>query len=123
MGTGFNANHGEDDFPEELRERATSLHVVTGAPVDREKLTAIYLRCLSSVIVKLDEGRWDEIRESWMALAPGASGARVRITPASGEVFEGRTRGVDSTGALRIERPGGSVIVVRLGDSVTWLEA
>ena len=122
VGTGFNANHGNDDFPEDLRDRATSLRIVTGAPVDREKLTAAYLRCLSSVIARLEEDRWDEIRASWAGLAPGASGARVRVTPGSGDVFEGTTQGVESTGALRIESADGKVFVVRLADAVTWLE-
>ncbi len=122
VGTGFNANHVESDFPEELRGRAASLRSVTGAAVDREKLVASYIKRLEAVVARLENDRWDEVRESWERLAPGAHGSRVRIAPGSGEGFEGTTCGVDPTGALRVERTGGSIAVIRMGDSVTWLE-
>ena len=121
VGTGFNANHGESDFPVELRGRATSLRAATGALVDREHLVAGYLRRLDAAVARLEGGRWEEIRERWEALAPGAHGSSVRITPGRGGGFAGTTRGVDTTGALRVEHPDGGVVAIRLGDSVTWL--
>jgi len=37
--------------------------------------------------------------------------------------IEALTRGVDSTGELRVERANGLTTSVHLGDSVIWLEA
>ena len=35
IGIGLNVNHAPEDFPEELKDRATSLAITTGAPLDR----------------------------------------------------------------------------------------
>jgi BirA family biotin operon repressor/biotin-[acetyl-CoA-carboxylase] ligase len=35
IGMGLNVNHASQDFPEELKERATSLAMAAGAPLDR----------------------------------------------------------------------------------------
>jgi hypothetical protein len=51
----------------------------------------------------------------------------VRIHAGSQEGAQGGidavTRGVDDSGALRVERADGSTIAVHLADSVVWLEA
>lgn len=46
MGIGINANHDENDFPAELRDKASSLKIVAKAPVDRIKLTKLLLTFL-----------------------------------------------------------------------------
>lgn len=43
-GVGFNVNQRESDFPEELRDRATSLAILLGREVDRNNLAAALLR-------------------------------------------------------------------------------
>jgi hypothetical protein len=45
---------------------------------------------------------------------------RVVPTPGARDGFLGVTRGIDATGALRVERPDRSVALVRLGESVTF---
>ena len=35
IGIGLNVNHAPEDFPEELKDRATSLAITAGAPLDR----------------------------------------------------------------------------------------
>lgn len=44
MGIGINANLAIDDIPEELQEKATSLKIVTGKDIDREKLINLILK-------------------------------------------------------------------------------
>lgn len=46
MGIGINANHDENDFPAELRDKASSLKIVAKATVDRIKLTKLLLTFL-----------------------------------------------------------------------------
>jgi BirA family biotin operon repressor/biotin-[acetyl-CoA-carboxylase] ligase len=127
VGTGFNVNHERGDFPGDLRDRATSLREVVGTPVDRERLTAAYLERFASVVEQLEAGRWEQVRDAWSALAPAAVGAHVRIRPGSQAPeqleIEAVTRGVDDTGALRVEWPDGLTDAIHLGDSVVWLEA
>jgi BirA family biotin operon repressor/biotin-[acetyl-CoA-carboxylase] ligase len=46
LGIGLNVNQDADDFPAELRERAISLAMVTGARQDRHQLAVALLRNL-----------------------------------------------------------------------------
>jgi BirA family biotin operon repressor/biotin-[acetyl-CoA-carboxylase] ligase len=127
VGTGFNVNHDRGDFPDDLRDRATSLREAVGTSVDRERLAAAYLERFGSVAEQLEAGRWGQVRDAWSALAPAAAGTHVRIragSQASGQPeIDAVTRGVDDTGALRVERVDGSTNAIHLGDSVVWLEA
>jgi len=123
LGTGFNVNHLEEDFPPELRLRAASLRMArAGASVEREALAAAYLRHLHEAAQRLAAGEWDEIAERWMRLAPGAEGRRVCVVSVSVDGEESRvrgiTRGIDSQGSLRVLRSGGDVIRVHTGESV-----
>lgn len=45
-GIGINVDHTPEDFPQELRDRATSLAIASGRSVDREKIAAALLRDL-----------------------------------------------------------------------------
>ncbi len=126
LGTGINVNHGPEDFPEELRERAISLRMASsGTPVDRELLAALYLRGLGRMSRALSRGDWQQVADAWASLAPDAHGRRVRVTPGvpvGARAFEGTTRGLDRMGGLLVERLAGTVVSVHLGESVVALE-
>jgi BirA family biotin operon repressor/biotin-[acetyl-CoA-carboxylase] ligase len=123
VGTGINLGHTREDFPPELRGLAGSVGSATGEWVgDRESLAASYLRRLGEMAAELAEGRFDPVRRAWLPLAPSATGRRVAVTPAGGAArFEGTTRGIDDSGALRVETDGGEVEIVRATGSVAWL--
>ncbi len=126
LGTGFNVNQSPDDFPAEIKNRAASVLMARGEPpVEREELAASFLRHLGALARSLLSGDWDGVLRAWLPLAPGASGTRVRVTPArsGGAPLDGTTRGLDSSGALRVERADGTIVVVHLAESVTYLEA
>jgi BirA family biotin operon repressor/biotin-[acetyl-CoA-carboxylase] ligase len=128
IGTGINVNHSMNDFPPPLADRATSLRVAGGgAQVDRADLTAGYLARLARRADQLDRGRWEEIREAWKGLAPGATGARVQVRPSSstdrGEGYTGTTCGIDEAGALRVETGEGRFVTVHDGERVVALES
>ena len=123
VGTGFNVNHRESDFPPPLATRATSLLQARGGmDVDRELLATGYLGRLGQRFATLERGGGDEILDAWSRLAPGTAGERVRITQEGAAYFEGITRGLDSSGALRVEREDRRIVSVHLGESVTSLE-
>jgi BirA family biotin operon repressor/biotin-[acetyl-CoA-carboxylase] ligase len=46
LGIGLNVNQSEEDFPEELRQTATSLSIVARRPIDRHEIAIALLRDL-----------------------------------------------------------------------------
>lgn len=48
IGIGLNVNHDTEDFPEELRGRASSLAMVAGSPVDRNAVAASLIAALGA---------------------------------------------------------------------------
>lgn len=57
VGIGLNVSHTPDDFPDELRDQATSLGIVTGREVDRTALALALLKNLDQLYrgTRLDE--------------------------------------------------------------------
>jgi BirA family biotin operon repressor/biotin-[acetyl-CoA-carboxylase] ligase len=105
VGIGINVNHVEADFPEELRDLATSVRLITGRPGDREDLLACLCQTLDSWYNSLSRGARDEIvraYEDCMAFRPGT---RVRVET-SRNVMTGVYRGLTPQGRLRLERAG-----------------
>jgi BirA family biotin operon repressor/biotin-[acetyl-CoA-carboxylase] ligase len=104
VGIGLNANLEQDDLPAGARVPATSLRLLTGAPVDRARLLADLLLRVEERYAAFERdgfaglGR-DELRGRWVRLA-GAG--------------EGRCEGVDGQGRLLVEGRALSSAEVRL---------
>ena len=64
VGIGLNVNHGISDFPEELRERATSLARASETPFNRNEVAAILLRHLGDQ-ERLMRASREELLSSW----------------------------------------------------------
>jgi BirA family biotin operon repressor/biotin-[acetyl-CoA-carboxylase] ligase len=128
LGFGLNVLHGVAQFPPELRNTATSLRLASGrGMLDREQLAALLLARLGQVCGRLRRGEWDKVAREWERLAPHARGVPVRVLHGeAGEAafapFEGLTRGLDTDGALRVEKADGSIISVRSAESVFPVE-
>ncbi|MGE5174963.1 MAG: biotin--[acetyl-CoA-carboxylase] ligase [Hyphomicrobiales bacterium] len=116
IGVGINVGQRAEDFPEELRDRATSLRIAAGGRgVDRDALLAAVL------------GRFDRYRR--IARAGGADALRDAVAerlPAPGEtvrvslgdrVVAGAVEEVLENGALRVrEEDGGGVVTIAAGE-------
>lgn len=114
---GFGINIRAAAYPPEIAHRATSLEAELGRPVDRGLVLAEALSSLASRYEDLREGRFDAILSAWRALAPSSRGATVEwITPAGAR--QGRTEGIDDSGALLV-RTGGDVERIVAGE-LTW---
>jgi BirA family biotin operon repressor/biotin-[acetyl-CoA-carboxylase] ligase len=99
---GYGINVGPTAYPRELSDRATSLELELGRPIDRAILFAETLAALASRYDDLLEGRFDAILDAWRARAPASRGARVSWeTPAGPR--SGITAGVDEQGALLVD--------------------
>lgn len=104
LGIGVNLNATREDFPPELRDKATSIAVEKGHPVDRAAFAA-------ALLARLDED-YDEL------LVRGFGGLRARyearhalagrrVTVAGARGIEGTVLGIDEEGALLLETDRG----------------
>ena len=113
MGIGINVNHGAEDFPEELREIATSLKMICGKELDKNALILI----LKEKIDKLNEDfshkkeyYLSEYRKSCAVL-----GKRIRIIK-NGTESLGTALDIDDDFGLVVRFDGGEVRTVTEGD-------
>lgn len=126
LGFGINVHHAARDFPQALAASASSLSQESGASrtLSRAELAASILVGLHEIDADLAAGRWDVVSARWTGFATGARGRRVRVVASSAaEGFEGRTAGIDESGALRVVGDDGRIRCVRMVESVVAVES
>jgi BirA family biotin operon repressor/biotin-[acetyl-CoA-carboxylase] ligase len=104
-GIGINVNQRAGDFPEALRDRATSIRLQVGHEVSRREALAAFLAAFD-----IWEGVWRRhglgpIRERWLELSPETTGGEVCVQTASG-TLEGTADGLSAAGRLRVRAAG-----------------
>ncbi len=113
---GIGVNLDDRAFPPELKETATSVASLAGDATDAETLLQSLLGALSSRYSALRAaGGAQETVGEWSRHSSYALDRRVRVALA-GETFDGRTRGLEPDGALRVETEQGEIRIVRAGD-------
>jgi BirA family biotin operon repressor/biotin-[acetyl-CoA-carboxylase] ligase len=113
IGMGMNVRQAREDFPPELRDRATSL-AIEGSDASLEDAAAECLTALEPLWNELQEGDRAAVLAAWSALAPHWGGwLRVR-TPA-GDV-EGIAQRLDVDGGLVLRTVDGHETTVFAGD-------
>ena len=114
LGVGINVNAQE--FPDDLADRATSLHLIRGQHVDRSEVLASFINAF--------EPRYDD----FVAHGPSAALAEWRRYAKLGKVcwddcddgrIEGVAQGVDESGALLVKTAAGDVVSLHAGE-VNW---
>ena len=72
IGIGLNINETETDFPQPLRDKATSLSIATGHSNQRELVCAIITTFFESAMedLKTNIKLWKIIVHTWMILFP-----------------------------------------------------
>jgi BirA family biotin operon repressor/biotin-[acetyl-CoA-carboxylase] ligase len=113
LSLGVNLNGTETDLPAELRERATTLQLLTGSPVDQEHVVAATFVALDAWWAALRRDP-DAVLTRWDALDV-TRGARVTVADGA-ERVSGRALGVDACGRLRLETASGSVLLLLGGE-------
>lgn len=102
IGIGINVNHSE--FPEELREIATSLRLETGRTWSRVEITAALLRALDHEYKALVDSNADARRaiiRTFEDFSSYVRGRRVQVEEEGG--YTGVTAGLDERGFLMID--------------------
>ena len=109
VGIGVNVLQAASDFPEELRDTATSV-AVEGGLLDQARLLASYLAALRR--------RYDPDAPGFVMRTLDAYRSRcetigqdVRATTVDGEIVEGRATGVGDGGELVVRPPGREVVI------------
>lgn len=113
VGIGINVNL--EEFPQEVRDTATSLFLETGGKVVRSQLIAAVLEAFEhyyeEFISQGDLSRLISVYNKNMVNA----GKEVRILDPSGE-YNGRALGINEKGELLVEMPDGEVRHVISGE-------
>lgn len=114
LGIGVNLNSSAGDFPDELRDKATSLHLASGLDIDRARFAGRLLTALERRYEQWRRDGFAAIATAWRALAP-LVGRRIHVAEPAGSV-EGEVVALDDDGALRIRRDDGREHRVVAGD-------
>jgi BirA family transcriptional regulator, biotin operon repressor / biotin---[acetyl-CoA-carboxylase] ligase len=114
VGIGVNVNHSAEDFPEELRDSATSLQLETRRTIDRTALAVAILRTF--------HGWLDRLADDFPSVIDAACrrssliGKTIAIHCQENRV-EGRAVGLDSDGKLLVEFPDGTTQTFGAGEA------
>ncbi|QSZ28117.1 biotin--[acetyl-CoA-carboxylase] ligase [Aceticella autotrophica] len=112
VGIGLNVNMNK--FPDDLKDKATSLFIETGKKIDRKKLTASIINNFEKYYyIFLKEG-FEPIRISCLKHSV-TIGSEVRVISGKNE-FNGKAVDIDNDGNLIIEIGDGSRKAVMSGD-------
>ncbi len=113
IGTGINVNI--EEFPEELKETATSLYLESGKKWPRALLTGEIINSFEKYYeIFRQTGTFSELREEYNKLCINA-GRRVCVLDPKGE-FEAQAQGINDKGELIVTKDDGSVVNVFAGE-------
>lgn len=112
IGIGINCTQNTEDFPEEIRQIATSLQLATGNPIDRSAVIAQLLAALQRMSENLQNVA--EILDRYRAdcITIGQEISLVR----GDEIRHGKAVDVDNEGALVVEFAGEETQSVQSGE-------
>jgi BirA family biotin operon repressor/biotin-[acetyl-CoA-carboxylase] ligase len=115
LGIGVNLNMTADQFPDDLRQPATSLLLESGVPVDRSRFAGTMLNELDRLYRDFLAHGFGPVREEWQRRC-NASGRQVLVSDSGTECTGGCFIGIDSDGALLLRSEDGRVHRITCGD-------
>lgn len=115
VGLGLNINGQLGSFPDELKEKATSLRIARQSPCNFNEVAASVAKTVLEASVQyFDESRVSEIQEHWPQY-DFLLGKKVQAKSHSGQV-QGTAAGIDERGELKIRLEDGSLCTVNSGE-------
>ena len=112
-GIGINCTQEPEDFPPEIRSVATSLRMITGQEVSRERLAAAMMESLarmSHTLLTQKSSMLARYRKDCITLGKEISLVRGQ------EIRRGVALDIDEDGALIVELPDGTRQIVNSGE-------
>jgi len=115
LGIGLNVNSDGADWPDELKEIATSLNQASGREFDINKLVSTLSGRIAIAYKKLLDGSHRaELKERWSRYDT-LDGKEISLLQGESRI-SGIASGIDSNGSLIIERPDGTRYLARAGE-------
>jgi BirA family biotin operon repressor/biotin-[acetyl-CoA-carboxylase] ligase len=114
LGVGFNVSLQMSDFPEDLRQTATSLLIESGERHPRPVVCARLLEHLEEWLSLHETEGFGPVADRWRELS-STLGRRVRIA-SEGQAVEGDAVDLADDGALLVRAAGGVLVRVLAGD-------
>lgn len=108
VGIGVNLNAQLDAFPADLREKASSLALLTGQLVDRGVFAASLLTHLEQLYVLWLQEGFPALRAEWERYATDLIGQQITVAATQGTI-RGKVLGFDDNGALLVQEPATSM--------------
>ena len=105
IGTGINVNLSPEDFPDEVKDIATSLAMVKGEPVSRAALFAEVLDAMDALYIEAEANGFGAALDEWRRYSV-TLGQEVNVIGVK-ETFEGTAADIDEDGALLIDTAEG----------------
>lgn len=121
LGVGVNVDGRAEDFPEELRSRATSIRAATGRIVSVAALAASFFDRLEEWLVLHHAMGFAAVLDSWRGYTT-TLGADVRAL-VDGQVIAGVAEDVDEAGALLVRDAAGKLHRIVAGEVTTLRRA
>lgn len=107
VGIGINVNMSREDFPEELRDVATSLFEMKGDIISRVEFFRAVLEEFDKLYREVNESGFDKVIELWKKYNI-TLGKNVHVISAGGgETFEGKAVDLNEGGSLIVETEQG----------------
>ena len=104
IGIGINVNILQDDFPEELREKAGSMAMVKGEHINRPSFFREVLRELDICYREICNRGFSALMDKWRSLSV-TLGQEINVIGIN-ESFSGKAIDIDDDGALLVETEG-----------------
>jgi BirA family biotin operon repressor/biotin-[acetyl-CoA-carboxylase] ligase len=114
VGIGVNLNMPADLLPEEIRDRATSLLILTNRIVDRTAFAGELIRSLDRCYGELEQRGFPHIAVRWESFFE-LKGRKVKVEMGD-RIVSGTAGGIDRDGALLVEREDGALERIIAGD-------
>lgn len=111
LGIGINVNHESEDFPVDLRQKATSLRLETRRVWPRREVFQSLLIGLDERVILLQQGGFEALHAEWAA-ACAVAGREIQCGPTRGVVQR-----IDTDGALQVDT-GHERVRITAGDVV-----
>ena len=105
IGTGINVNLWPEDYPDDIKDIATSLAMLRGGKVDRVELFARALEARADLDVRVEEKGFGDVLDEWRRYSV-TLGQEVNVIGVK-ETFAGTAADIDGDGALLIDTPEG----------------
>lgn len=113
-GIGINLNIALDEFPSDLKNKATSIQEESGEQISKLDFFLLLLEKLEEEYFKLQKEGFEKIIEDWKEYNI-TLGNEVTVTSNS-EVLTGQAVDIDKEGSLLVELPNGTTEKVVAGD-------